>query len=274
MHDDLLGGVVLFTPGVELPVGADLWGEDHGPEDGAGGGDDGGSDGVGVYGAVPVAEDVGGGVEATFVAGGVGRGIFAVVCVGIIRMIDGVGEALGDDVVEVGVNVGLEAEHVGGGEVLGRGEDLPDALVAVGIGPVGGDGEGVVVGSDAVVGGGEDAAGRVEDVGELVEGDVAGPLTAGSECADGNLTWSRGGEEAAADRDAADGVVGDVALVVGVDEVLRGASPAGEGGGEAGPVGGGVDCEEGVGEVGGIVDGPAEGDAAVVTRVNDAVDDG
>ena len=78
-------------------------------------------------------------------------------------VVDGVGEALGDDVVEVGVDVGLEGEHVGGGEVVagggGFGEDLPDALVAVGCGPVEGDGEGVVVGGDAGVGGGEDAVG-------------------------------------------------------------------------------------------------------------------
>ena len=39
------------------------------------------------------------------------------------------------------------------------GEDLPDALVAIGGAPVEGDGEGVVVGGDAGVGGGEDAVG-------------------------------------------------------------------------------------------------------------------
>ena len=48
-----------------------------------------------------------------------------------------------------------------------------------------------------------------------------------------------GVHDAAADGDAADGVVADVALVVGVDEVLRGAAEGGEGGDEAGPVGGG-----------------------------------
>ena len=56
------------------------------------------------------------------------------------------------------------------------GEGLPDALVAVGGGPVEGDGVGEVVGGGAGVGGGEDAAGGVEDLGELVEGDVAVPL--------------------------------------------------------------------------------------------------
>ena len=43
----------------------------------------------------------------------------------------------------------------------------------------------------------------------------------------------------------ADGVVADVALVVGVDDVLGGAAEVGEGGGEGGPVGGAVDGEEG-----------------------------
>ena len=51
--------------------------------------------------------------------------------------------------------------------------------------------------------------------------------------------------EAAADGDFAYGVVADVALVVGVDDVLGGAAEGGEGGDEAGPVGGGVDGEEG-----------------------------
>ncbi len=101
-------------------------------------------------------------------------------------MVDGVGETLGDDVVGVGVDVGLEGEHVGWGEfVLGLGlvgEDLPDALVAVGGAPVEGDGEGVVVGGDAVVGGGEDAVGRIDGLGELVEGDGGDPL----------LRWRRG----------------------------------------------------------------------------------
>ena len=126
-------------------------------------------------------------MEAAFVAGGVGIWFF--VAVGVIY---GVGEALGDDVVHVGVDVGLEAEHVGGSEVLGGDEDLPDALVAVGIGPVVGDGVGVVVGGDAGVGGGEDAVGWVEDLRELVEGNVAGPLAAGSERADRDGAGLRG----------------------------------------------------------------------------------
>ena len=179
-------------------------------------------------------------------------------------VVDGVGEALGDDMVEVGVDVGLEGEHVGGGEVLTSGENLPDALVAVGCGPVEGDREWVVVGRDAGVGGGEDSGGRIEGLRELVEGDVAGPLLSRVESVGGDgAEWGRL-DEAAAKGDLADGVVADVPLIVGVHEVLGGTAEGGEGGGEGGPVGGGVDAEEGWRDVGRVVDGPAERERALL----------
>ncbi len=132
--------------------------------------------------------------------------------------------------------------------VFGRngfvGEDLPDALVAVGCGPVEGDGVGVVVGCDAGVGGGEDAVGRIDDLGEAIVGDRANPLLRGVESVGGDGTDGAGSHDAAAEGDAADGVIADVALVVGVDEVLCGAAEGGEGGDETGSVGGGVDGEE------------------------------
>ena len=78
---------------------------------------------------------------------------------------------------------------------------------------------------------------------------------------------------AAAERDFADSVIADVALVVSVDDVLGWAAEGGEGGDEAGPVGGGVDVKEGGGDVGGIVDGPAEGEGALFGG-EDAGDDG
>ena len=37
---------------------------------------------------------------------------------GLAGVVDGVGETLGDDVVGVGVDVGLEGEHVGGCELF------------------------------------------------------------------------------------------------------------------------------------------------------------
>ena len=164
-------------------------------------------------------------------------------------MVDGVGEAVGDDLVDVGVDVGLEVEHVCWGELLAGGEDLPDALVAVGVCPVEGDGVGVSVGGDAGVGGGEDAVGGIEGLGELVEGDVSGPVLGGVDAADGDGADGAGcgGAElgAATEGDFTEGVVADVALVVGVDEVLGRAAPVGEGGAEGGPVGGAVDGEEG-----------------------------
>jgi hypothetical protein len=66
----------------------------------------------------------------------------------------------------------------------------------------------------------------------------------------------------AAQGDSAHGVVADVALIVGVDDVLGGASEAAEGGEKAGPVVGVVYVEGGDLEVGGVVDGPAEGEGA------------
>ena len=142
-------------------------------------------------------------------------------------------------------------------------ENLPDALVAVGRGPVEGDGVRVVVGGDAGVGGGEDAAGGIEGLGKLVEGDVADPFVGGVEGVGGDGAEGGGLGDAAADGDLADGVVADVAVVVGVDDVLGGAAEGGEGGDEGGPVDGGVDAEEGWRDVGGVVDGPAEGEGAL-----------
>ena len=95
----------------------------------------------------------------------------------------------------------------------------------------------------------------------------------GSGCIGGDGRERAGIVDVSANGDAAQGVIGDVALVVGVDEVLRGATPVGEGGEHGGPVGGGVDGEEGRGEVGGVVDGPAETKGAAF-RGKDAGDDG
>jgi hypothetical protein len=67
-----------------------------------------------------------------------------------------------------------------------------------------------------------------------------------------------GGISGGADGDLADGVIADVALVVGVDDVLRRTAEVCEGGEEAWPVCGGVDVEQRRGEGGGIVDNPAE----------------
>ncbi len=67
-----------------------------------------------------------------------------------------------------------------------REKNFPDALVAVGRGPVEGDGVGIAVGGDAGVGGGKDSVGRIEGLGELYEGDVAGPVIVAGDGVDGN----------------------------------------------------------------------------------------
>ena len=112
------------------------------------------------------------------------------VLVGEGAVVEGVGEALGDEEIELGVDVHLDAQHVGGSErvVGGDGgfEEMVDAFDAVGGGPVVGDEVGVVVGGDAGVGGGEDAGGGVEYGGEGVVGDVAGPGLGEVEGVDGD----------------------------------------------------------------------------------------
>ena len=182
---------------------------------------------------------------------------------GFSGVIDGVGQPLGDDVIEVGVYVGLQRKHVGWGELIFGGsgfvcEDLPYTLIAIGRGPVEGDGVGVVVGCDARVGGGEDAVQGIRDLGEAVVWDGANPLLRGVEGIGGNGTDGAWSHYAAAERDCADGVVTDMALVVGVDEVLRWAAVGGEGGDQIGCACGRVDSEEGRIEAGGVVDGPAQ----------------
>ena len=80
---------------------------------------------------------------------------------------------------------------------------------------------------------------------KFVEGDGADPLLGGVEGVGGDGADGAGVGDAAANGDAADGVIADVALVVGVDEIVRGAAEGGEGRDETGAVGGGVDGEEG-----------------------------
>lgn len=162
-------------------------------------------------------------------------------------------------------DVGLDAEHVLRGEAGAVGEEPPNAFVAVGVGPVEGDGEGIGVGGDAGVCGGEETAGRIDGGGKLVEGDGRGPFVGGSVGA--GAVGGDGGErrrkqDGAAEGNAADGMVDDVAGVVGGEEVLGG---AGVGAGrlhESSSRGGGVEVSEGQGEVVCVVERPAQGDGA------------
>ena len=158
-------------------VVADLWREEHGPDLVVGGEGEGGGGGVGGDVAVPVAEDVRGLQEAS-------------VFVGEGAVVESVGEALGNEEIELGVDVHLDAQHVGGGKGVVGGdagvEEVVDPFDAVGVGPVVGEVVGVVVGGDAGVGGGEDAGGGVEDGGEGVVGDVAGPGLGEVEGVDGD----------------------------------------------------------------------------------------
>ena len=90
-------------------VVADLGSEEHGPDLVIGGEGDGGGGGVGGDVAVPAAQEVGGLQEAC-------------VLVGERAVVEGVGEALGYEEIELGVDVHLDAEHVGGGEGMVGGD--------------------------------------------------------------------------------------------------------------------------------------------------------
>ena len=69
-------------------------------------------------------------------------------------------------------------------------------------------------------------------------------------------------------RNAADGVVGNVPLVVGVDQILRGPAPCGERGGKLRPVRRRVHLVERQRVERGIVEGPLEGDGRVARGEN------
>ncbi len=182
-------------------------------------------------------------------------------------MIEGVGEALGYEEVELGVDIHLDAEHVGGGEGMVGGdagfEEVVDALDAVGVGPVVGDVIGVVSRGDAGVGGGDDAGGGVEYGGERVVGYVAGPGLREVERVDGD-----GGDGRADGRPKAKDLGYLIVAGTGVGGCLRGEVRGGEL--VAGLVllvlglglgGCGVE-EEGLGGAGVLGGGTADGDAA------------
>ena len=81
----------------------------------------------------------------------------------------------------------------------------------------------------------------------------------------GKFSGVRGGRRSsgAAKGNFASGVVADVSLVVGVDDVLRWARELSEGREEAGPITRGGDIVDGESGDGGIVDGPAQRECAL-----------
>jgi hypothetical protein len=72
------------------------------------------------------------------------------------------------------------------------------------------------------------------------------------------------GDSCGTDGDLPDGAVGGVALIVGVDEILRGPAPLGERGGEFGPVRSYVHLVKRQGVESGIVEGPLERSGRVI----------
>src|SRR5947199_6589600 len=91
-------------------------------------------------------------------------------------MIDGVDDTLGCKEFGFGLNVSLQREHVGGGKLAARFEDVIDPLGAPRRFPLHADGIRITVGSDSSVRGGDDSRRRVVDVRKLVEWYVRCPL--------------------------------------------------------------------------------------------------
>src|SRR6185437_4861455 len=113
---------------------------------------------------------------------------------------------------------------------------------------------------------GKDAVGWVQRGGELVKRDVALPLVL---CvSDGNI-----GDSVGAIGDLPDGLVANVPLVVGVNDVKRRAPPMAHRRAEDGPVGGGIKSEERKAVLRNVVRAPAQGDGALLVR-DELRDDG
>ena len=131
--------------------------------------------------------------------------------------------ALGAHGVAVEVDAG-EIVGVDGAVGDGRVDHVGDALAAVAAGPVAGDEVGVVLIDDGVVGGDDIARRWVKEGRQFLVGDRAVPLVF--------VRPARHGHHAlpvAADGHDAGHLIGDVAVYVGVDEVLRWDVPVAQG---------------------------------------------
>ncbi len=146
-------------------------------------------------------------------------------------VVDAVCQALRDLLVHLGVDVGLKCQHIRRGELSLAAEPVPDALVAVGRGPVKRELVGVAVGRHPRVGGRDDAALRIERGRQRFKWDGAGPLAGRVAGRDGH-----GLQAAGADRDESDGLVAGMARVVGIDDIERGCPPGGKRRAKARPV--------------------------------------
>src|SRR5437764_10355631 len=127
-------------------------------------------------------------------------------------MIDGVDETLGRKEFGFGLNVSLQREHVGGGKLAARFEDVIDPRGAPRRFPLHADGIRITVGSDSPIRRGDNSGRRVVDVRKLVERYVGCPLVGVVGAAYRETAVSSG-----ADRNFAGSVVADVTVDVGID---------------------------------------------------------
>ncbi len=195
--------------------------------------------------AVPLLEEFDGGGE---------------VGIGGLAALPGFDDVSGEVMGEAGVDVGLEANGIGGGPFfdLGAVEAIGDLAGAVRGGEIAGD-DVLVVGGEGILIRGEDAArGGIVEAGEVSEGDEAMPIELARGAFNGDVSGA-----IATDGELACYLQADVAVGVRVNEVAGGTGEGFEGSAELGPVGGAIEGEEGELESDGGGRGPLEGGLAV-----------
>ena len=132
-------------------------------------------------------------------------------------MVDGIDKTVYKEAVVFRSDVGLQRQHVRGTEFfLGRFQHLVDPRCAVGRIPLRGQQGFVVVRRDARVCGGNDPGGRIIEARQLVKRDVSDPVMFAIGAGNRNSTIAGG-----ADGNASHGLVANVSIHVGIDDVLR-----------------------------------------------------
>ena len=124
VHHNFFLSKPVFAPVVVAGEVAELGLKDQGPERGAGLVDDGCGGGVGGESAIPTAHEVGGLTHARIAVAFRTRSV-----------IDSVGETVAHLLIDFTVDVGLDGDHVGSGEMVAAVERVVNALDAIGIRP-------------------------------------------------------------------------------------------------------------------------------------------
>ena len=152
-------------------------------------------------------------------------------------MVDGVGKTLPQFLVHLTVNVGLDGQKVLGRELIAALQRFVNALNAIGIHPLKRKRVRELLSGDARVGGGQKARGRINGIWHLVKRDVALPLVPG-------VLNGHTDEACRPLWNSAYRLIGNVALIVGVDRILCGPGPRAQSRRKLRPVGRDVNLVE------------------------------